>query len=317
MSCVVPYQTMQCLRLPIVIAFTFLALGASLMLTDRASSGEKLPAKEPDVEPPAPSPDWQRLGPPQPGDWLYAFDEPGQTLAEYKELMQTRRPEEKRRVYVVPLGPIGEQRPELLKRVIQYFAIFFDTEVELLAAQALPGSCYNARRGQYDAGALLRSVLSPLVKERDHTLAMIGLTSVDLYHADLNFVFGIGAHSDRLGLCSICRFLPEGEDTRRLGLVRTLKTGAHEIGHILGVAHCTFYNCVMNGSNSLRESDRRSLFLCPVCLRKLEWYLGFNSRQRYEKLEAFFAGCDLKEEAAFCRRRIEELNEVEARSTSP
>ena len=44
----------------------------------------------------------------------------------------------------------------------------------------------------------------------------------------------------------------------------------HEIGHMFGVKHCVYYNCAMNGSNHLQESDRRTEHLCPVCLRKLQ-----------------------------------------------
>ncbi len=300
-----------------MLSVALLVLAALLAPAHRVRAGQRLPAKEPDVEPPAPSPDWQRLGPPQPGDWLYAFQEPGQTFAEYKDLMGGPRPKDWNRIYVVPLGQIGKERPELLEKAVRYLGIFFDTEVERLPAQPLPRACYNARRGQYHAGELVRHVLLPLAGKQKDTLAMIGLTSVDLYHGNLNFVFGIGAYSDRLGLCSVCRFIPEGEDPRQLALKRTLKTAAHEIGHILGMAHCTFYNCVMNGSNSLRESDRRSLFLCPVCLRKLEWYVGFDSHKRYEKLREFFSDCGLTKDAAFCERRAAELKDAEDDNTEP
>jgi len=40
--------------------------------------------------------------------------------------------------------------------------------------------------------------------------------------------------------------------------------------------HGVFFNCLMNGSNHLAESDRRPLHLCPVDLRKLQWTLGFD-----------------------------------------
>jgi archaemetzincin len=58
-----------------------------------------------------------------------------------------------------------------------------------------------------------------------------------------------------------------------LCLRRTLSTASHETGHILGMAHCTAYSCLMNGSNHQEEKDRRPMHLCPVCLRKLCWNL--------------------------------------------
>jgi archaemetzincin len=55
----------------------------------------------------------------------------------------------------------------------------------------------------------------------------------------------------------------------------------HETGHMVGLAHCIYFNCLMNGSNHLAESDRRPLHLCPVCLRKLQWSIGFDVVARY------------------------------------
>jgi len=40
----------------------------------------------------------------------------------------------------------------------------------------------------------------------------------------------------------------------------------------------------MNGSNHLQESDSRVMDLCPVCLRKLQYSLGFDIIERYTKL---------------------------------
>jgi hypothetical protein len=35
----------------------------------------------------------------------------------------------------------------------------------------------------------------------------------------------------------------------------------------------------MNGSSSLEEADRKPFALCPVCLRKMSTYLGFNGQE--------------------------------------
>jgi len=59
----------------------------------------------------------------------------------------------------------------------------------------------------------------------------------------------------------------------------------HEIGHMFGLKHCVFYDCVMNGSNHLEESKKRTFHLCPVCLRKLQSVVGFNIAERYKTLQ--------------------------------
>ena len=35
----------------------------------------------------------------------------------------------------------------------------------------------------------------------------------------------------------------------------------------------------MNGSSSLEEADLKPFALCPVCLRKMSSYLGFNGKE--------------------------------------
>jgi archaemetzincin len=68
--------------------------------------------------------------------------------------------------------------------------------------------------------------------------------------------------------------------------------------------HCTFFECNMAGSNSLGESDRSPLHLCPVCLRKLQWNRGFDVVSRYQRLLAFYRDHVLDEEAGWMARRI-------------
>ena len=54
---------------------------------------------------------------------------------------------------------------------------------------------------------------------------------------------------------------------------RCIKTACHELGHIFGLTHCSFYECLMNGSNLVEEADKKPFILCPVCLRKIAVYL--------------------------------------------
>ena len=46
----------------------------------------------------------------------------------------------------------------------------------------------------------------------------------------------------------------------------------------------------MNGSSSLVEADQKPFALCPVCLRKLSYYLGFQGDEieRYKGLKEVF-----------------------------
>jgi archaemetzincin len=90
----------------------------------------------------------------------------------------------------------------------------------------------------------------------------------------------------RIGIWSIYR---NGDpDTNfRLCLRRTLSTASHETGHVLVMAHCTAFLCLMNGSNHQEEKDRRPMHLCPVCLRKLCWNLQVEPVPYLQALASF------------------------------
>ncbi len=76
-----------------------------------------------------------------------------------------------------------------------------------------------------------------------------------------------------------------------------MKVLTHETGHMFGLAHCVHFSCVMNGSNHLQESDRRPLHLCPVCLRKLQFSVGFDVVNRYRDLARFDEQAGFADEA--------------------
>jgi archaemetzincin len=135
----------------------------------------------------------------------------------------------------------------------------------------------------------------------------------DLYpEASWNYVFGQAWLDARVGVYSLVRFYPafwgERETPEALlkGLKRSLATLVHETGHLFGVWHCQKYECVMNGCNSLDESDRRPIHLCPECLKKFRWNLGFNVAERYEGLRKFYAAHGMTAEADWVARRLAE-----------
>ena len=84
-------------------------------------------------------------------------------------------------------------------------------------------------------------------------------------------------------------------------LKRACRVAAHEICHVFGLRHCSKWRCLMNGSNSIVESDSRPVLLCPDCLEKLEWRLGFDRKKRYSGLRAFYsARPEFADEARKC-----------------
>nr|XP_020662109.1 archaemetzincin-2 isoform X3 [Pogona vitticeps] len=151
-------------------------------------------------------------------------------------------------------------------------------------------------------------------KKPKDAFCIVGVTMIDLYPRDSwNFVFGQASLTEGMGIFSFARYdsdfysanykgklkttkklspadysVFDGYYTPELSsklLLRSCKTLTHEIGHIFGLHHCQWLQCVMQGSNHLEEADRRPLDLCPICLRKLQSALGFNIMERYQVLQ--------------------------------
>ena len=94
------------------------------------------------------------------------------------------------------------------------------------------------------------------------------------------------------------------EHTPTTILRRGLKLMAHEIGHMFAITHCIHSHCVMNGSNTLEETDLSPLHPCPLCLRKLHEIVGFDVVERERKLGEFYRVLGLTPEADACDRRL-------------
>jgi len=141
----------------------------------------------------------------------------------------------------------------------------------------------------------------------------------DIYKKGFNFLFGLARLRSGVGIFSFhrqdpaspsCEFWNGGTERQpvddALLLRRAAATLCHEISHTFGLKHCTFFRCLMQGSNSLGESESRGLALCPVCLRKLTWNLGISPADRYFKLLRAFEArpSAFGTAAAWIRRRI-------------
>ena len=245
-----------------------------------------------------PSNGFERLGKPRPGEWLYHFKEDGQTFDQYVAECANRKTAERGVFYIQPLGDAGTKYRETLEAMREYAEIFFGVPARVLDPIPMFENGYIPRRRQYNASMLIGQL-----KERtpDDALVYIGITEKDLFSKGLNFVFGQGSLRDRCGVYSLHRYRTPDE---ALFLRRALKLMAHEVGHILSVAHCITFRCVMQGANSLSEDDCHPMHLCPVDLRKLEWNTGFDRAERYRRLEAFYRRAGLGPEAEWISRRL-------------
>lgn len=260
--------------------------------------------------------DFARLGEPRPGEWRAVFDEPEQTFEEYKTLAGKAPPPEGRRMQLVPLGEAREGDEKRFKALKRFLAAYFQTRVDLEKRRPISEHCKRRPSRGFGTQVLADHVLR-LISRRvpKDVIARAGVTGEDLFATSrpgryFNFVFGVGSAGLRTGVYSYARYSQSypGRPEDITPLKRLAKVAGHEIGHMLGMAHCLTYECCVNGSNSLQESDSRPIHLCPLCLRKLGWHLGLDLEKRYRALAAVYNELGWKKEAAFALRRAEKVS---------
>lgn len=101
---------------------------------------------------------------------------------------------------------------------------------------------------------------------------ILAVVDEDAYASGTNFVFGHAELNGRFGAIYLPRLKPEfyGErEDKTLFLLRALKEASHEVGHLLGLNHCSTPRCVMNFSISIWDVDRKDWKPCNRCLAKL------------------------------------------------
>jgi archaemetzincin len=250
----------------------------------------------------------QRMGEPRPGEWLYHVRERGQTFEEYLEGVRNGLGQGRNRfrhtLHLLPLHTDSAVPRELLDTLRDHTTLFFGVPVEVLPSERVSGrGVFDARRYRYNADALARQLARRVPSE---SLGVLGMMASDLEGLGLNYVFGLGLLRDRAGVFSTFRY-PSPD--RRVMLQRVLKVATHELGHLLGLKHCVFYRCLMNGSNSIEEMDRQPLHPCPVCQSKLATALGFDARTRARGLQAFYESHGLLDEARFVAERLTRMPE--------
>jgi len=249
--------------------------------------------------------------PPRPGDWLEQHHEAGQTFDDYRASDPNRPTLERTTIYLQPLGEFDAAQSRLITATADLLGPFYGVPVKTLdriGLDAIPGSAHRIHPTRGDHQVLASYVLDLLRKTRPvDAVAVLGLTTADLWPGKgWNFVFGQASLQERVGVWSLYR---QGDPHAEYAtcLRRTLKTAAHETGHMLGILHCTAYECGMNGSNHRAEADARPLWFCPEDEMKVWWACRVDPAVRYVRLAEFAEEHGLVDEMRFWRRSLAAL----------
>ena len=250
-------------------------------------------------------------------DWLAQHEEPGQTFSQYLESKPNLPGAGGRKVlYVLPLGEFEKETSPDLSILQRYMELYYTPmDVKVLPVRQKKEVPAVTRKNdltgkiQWNSIEMLKWLRTQVPRD---AYGMIAVTMTDLYPGEgWNFVFGQASYKSRVGIFSFARYHPklsfeevEG-DENQIAMRRASKVLTHEMGHMFGIKHCIYYECNMNGANSLREADSTPMYLCPVCLRKLQRAVGFDPVARYEGLQKFYQKQGFAGEAKWTKQRVE------------
>jgi archaemetzincin len=258
----------------------------------------------------------RKMAAPVPGEWLFEHHEDGQTFDQYQSARPAGLGTDRRTIYLAPLGRHTAEQARVMHDTGEFLAIFFAMKIEWLdpiSEDVIPPSARRVNRHtketQFDSIHIIQRVLPKRVP--GDAAALLALTATDLWPGnDWNYVFGQGSLGFPTGVWSMNRLGNAAiESERNLVLHRMIKIATHETGHLFGVPHCTAYECGMNGSNSLAETDRHPLAFCPECEAKLWFVSGADPFARYRKLADFARRHGFKQEEQLWNASAEALED--------
>lgn len=168
----------------------------------------------------------------------------------------------KKIVYIQPLGDVDTF---FLNRISKNIDSFYNFNSKILKTIELKKDYLAKSKIRYDASLILKMLDSKknilLVTEKD-------IVTKDGIYGESG-IFGLGHRPGNTCIVSTFRLKKYG--SKNLISERIVKVALHELGHNLGLEHCTNNDeCFMDGkSATLKEIDLEKKWLCEKCSKKL------------------------------------------------
>lgn len=176
---------------------------------------------------------------------------------------------------VVVLVPLGRFEPWLLDAIEDALEAELQVEVRRLEQHPLPKSAWYAPRRRYRAEKLLDH-LETLIPDEPTSTRILGLTKKDISTTKGKFedwgIFGLGNMPGQAAVVSSHRLQRKAKNKAHLRK-RVVNTAIHEVGHTLGLDHCTEHaqKCPMqDAEGGIANTDSSTGHLGPECRAELD-----------------------------------------------
>ena len=162
------------------------------------------------------------------------------------------------------LLPLGAPPEPVVERMGAGLHAAFGVGVTRMPSCPDPPDAFDPARDQWNATAMLRVLLGRCAPDR----RLLGVTERDLFLPVLSFVYGQAQLRGRVAVVSLARLRPEFHglrpDPQQLAR-RAVTEAVHEVGHTLGLVHCTDRRCPMALSLGLDDLDLKTATPCATC----------------------------------------------------
>lgn len=166
-------------------------------------------------------------------------------------------------IYIQPLGNVNQEYLTYIKNSVKEF---YGYDCVIKTKINLTNAILAKSKTRYEAGKILKKYIS---KEN-----ILLITERDIAHRKSREfpewgVFGLGFRPGTT--CVISTFRLKKNVSKVKFLERLKKVALHEIGHNLGLEHCTIdKNCMMTSAGgTVKQVDGEKIWFCSKCWRRI------------------------------------------------